>query len=203
MAGGPDGLFGADDSATPLDPSERDGLIPAWITLRHELNAAEQANILKAQTSLFGRRRRLDAAGWIDHDAISGLHRRMFGEVWRWAGAYRRSDRNLGVPWVQVPIEMRQLCDDARTWLDMAAFSPDELAVRFHHRMVWIHPFPNGNGRAARMIADLLVVALGSRRFSWGGLAATDPADIRARYIAALRKADQHDLAPLIAFARS
>ena len=194
-------LFGADDGATPLTPEERIGLIPAYITYRHELNAAEQANIAKAHASLL--RRQPGPAGLIDEAFIKRLHKRMFADVWRWAGQYRQSDKNLGVQRVQIPIEMRNLCGDGQAWLEHVAYAPDELAVRFHHRLVWIHPFANGNGRLSRMLADLLIVALGGERFTWGSadLAGTDQA--RNRYIAALQRADAHAIALLLAFARS
>jgi fido (protein-threonine AMPylation protein) len=109
----PSDIFGADDGATLLAPEERIGLIPAYITYRHELNAAEQGNIAKAQAGLLRRRRRPTPADLIDETYIKGLHKRMFADVWRWADQYRRSDKNIGVQWVQVPIEMRNLLDDA------------------------------------------------------------------------------------------
>lgn len=197
------GLFDADDAATPLTPEERAGLIPTWITLRHELNAAEQANILTAQAALFGRRGRLDPMKLADQDYIAKLHARMYGDVWRWAGEYRRSDRNIGVDWHSIPLEMRNLIDDARAWLEFGTFPADELAVRFHHRLVWVHPFPNGNGRISRLMGDLLVTALGGERFTWGSANLVDAGETRRRYVEALRLADRHDIGPLLAFSRS
>jgi Fic-DOC domain mobile mystery protein B len=200
---GPIDLFEADDAATLLTPEERTGLIPAYITYRHELNAAEQANIAGAQASLLRRRRRPDPTELIDEGYIQRLHRRMFADVWRWAGQYRQSDKNLGVQWVQIPIEMRILLDNALAWLEHHAYSHDELAVRFHHRLVWIHPFANGNGRLSRMMADLLIMALGGERFTWGGANLVDAGQVRTRYVAALLDADAHTYEPLLAFARS
>jgi Fic-DOC domain mobile mystery protein B len=199
----PGDLFGADDGATPLTPEERIGLVPAYITYRHELNAAEQANIAKAQASLLRRRRKPGPAELIGEAFIKRLHKRMFTDVWRWAGQYRGSDKNLGVQWVQVPIEMRNLCDDGQVWLEHRAYPPDELAVRFHHRLVWIHPFANGNGRLSRMLADLLIVALGGERFTWGSADLAGAGQVRHRYIVALRQADAHAIDELLAFARS
>ena len=124
--------------------------------------------------------------------------------VWRWAGRFRTSPRNIGVEAHRIAPELRQLIDDARFWRDHGSWPADELALRFHHRLVWIHPFPNGNGRHARIAADLLVVSLGAgQRFSWGGSRLEAPSQIRRAYVEALRAADRHDLAPLLAFARS
>jgi Fic-DOC domain mobile mystery protein B len=195
--------FGADDDATALTAEERIGLVPAYITYRHELNAAEQANIAKAQASLLRKRRQPGPTELIDEAFIKRLHKRMFTDVWRWAGRYRQSDKNLGVQWVQIPIEMRNLCGDGQAWLEHRAYPPDELAVRLHHRLVWIHPFANGNGRLSRMLADLLIVALCGERFTWGSADLAGAGQVRNRYIAALQRADAHVIAPLLAFARS
>jgi Fic-DOC domain mobile mystery protein B len=193
------GLFeNPDDDATPLAPEERDGLIPTFVTYRHELNELEQANILEADTWAFGRRR--DA---LDESFLKGLHRRMFRRVWRWAGDYRATERNIGVPPYRIPVEMRQLLDDARYWLANATYPPDELAIRLHHKLVLVHPFPNGNGRWSRLAADIFIVAQGRGRFTWGSANLQPPGDIRRAYIDALHAADNHDLQPLLAFARS
>src|SRR5450432_1853170 len=127
----------------------------------------------------------------------------MLGDVWRWAGKYRTSPRNIGIDYWLIPVEVRQLLDDAKAWVEFNAFSADEIAIRFHHRLVWIHPFPNGNGRLSRIAADLLIVQLGAERFSWGRGSLIAISDLRARYVAALRAADGQVIAPLLAFARS
>ena len=127
----------------------------------------------------------------------------MFGEVWSWAGTYRRTARNIGVEAYRIQIEMAAMFDDVRYWLEKDTYPPDETAVRLHHRLVFIHPFPNGNGRHARLMADLLSERLGGKPFSWGGGALVSVGELRSRYIAALRVADGHDIKPLLAFARS
>jgi Fic-DOC domain mobile mystery protein B len=128
----------------------------------------------------------------------------MFGDVWRWAGLHRTRDTNLGVDALSIVESVGQLMGDALYWIENAVFERDELALRFHHRLVAIHPFPNGNGRVSRMIGDLLVVALGNERFTWGAfLAAEDPAAVRRTYIEALRAADAGDVGLLLAFART
>lgn len=194
-----DPLFDPDDAAaTPLEPEENAQLIPTYITTRAQLNEAEQINITEADDWAFARKR--DA---LSEDLLLGLHRRMFRKVWRWAGSFRTTERNIGVDAYKIGVELRMLLDDVRFWIENATYPPDEIAVRFHHRLVWIHPFPNGNGRHARMAADLLAVALGRPRLTWGSASLIEAAKTRAAYVAALKAADNHDIAPLLAFARS
>ena len=193
-----DPLDQQDDASTPLDEEEREGLIPSYITLRGELNEAEQANILEAEDWAYGRKRDV-----LSEDVLNGLHKRMFGKVWKWAGQYRTSGKNVGVEAYRIPMELRQLVDDCRYWAEHGTYDPDEIAVRFHHRLVSIHPYPNGNGRHGRLATDLLLIAMGQEPFSWGSANLVDPGETRARYVAALRAADNHDLEPLKAFVRS
>jgi hypothetical protein len=189
------------EGATPLTPSEEEGLIPGHITRRSELNELEQANILDAETWLLTRKRR---GSPLEPLFLKTLHRRMFGNIWNWAGHYRKADRNIGVHWPTISQQLELLCREATTWRDDHAFTPDELAIRFHHKLVWIHCYPNGNGRHARLAADLLVMEMGGSRFSWGGDANLEsPTEVRKRYIEALKAADQHDHRALLAFARS
>lgn len=196
---GGDPLFDAnDDAATPLSPEERRQLIPTYITTRAQLNEAEQIGITGADSWAFARRRDV-----LNEKFLLSLHKRMFGKVWRWAGTLRTTERNIGVEAYKIRTELRILLDDVRFWLDHQTYPPEEIAVRFHHRLVWIHPFPNGNGRHARMVADLLAVSLGHPRFSWGSASLSKADETRARYVAALKAADNQDIAPLLAFARS
>lgn len=187
-----------DDAATPLTPQERDQLIPTYITTRDQLNEAEQINIAQADVWAFRRKRDV-----LDEAFLLSLHKRMLGSVWRWAGSFRDTERNIGIEPYRIGVELRQHLGDVRYWIDHASYAEDEIALRFHHRVVAIHPFPNGNGRHARMAADLLAARLGRDRFSWGSANLVTPAETRARYIAALKAADKHDLDALIAFARS
>jgi len=193
-----DPLFEADDAATPLTMEEREALIPAYIALRRELNEAEQGNILEAEQWAFARKREV-----LSETFLKSLHKRMFGRVWRWAGCFRQTERNLGIDAYRIPTELRQLFDDCAFWIDNNTYSPDEIAARFHHRLVAIHPFPNGNGRHARLAADLLLVALDRPRFSWGRVSLVDASETRQAYVAALRAADGRDIDPLLAFVRS
>lgn len=193
-----DPLFEQDDAATPLTEEEREQLIPSYITLRSELNEAEQANILEATEWAFSRKRDV-----LDERFLTNLHKRMFERVWRWAGQFRQSEKNIGIDAYRIPQELRQLVDDCRYWIDNATYEPDEIATRFHHKLVWIHPFPNGNGRHARLATDLLLEALGQPRFTWGRDNLIDANETRQRYVAALKAADNHDYGPLLQFVRS
>ena len=194
-----DPLFEDDDEAnTPLTAEEREQLIPSYITLRHELNEAEQVNIGKALRWANARRRDV-----LDQDFLSDLHKRMFGDVWRWAGQYRTTARNIGVDAYRIAVEVRQTIDDARYWVDHETYPPDEIALRYSHRLVAIHPFPNGNGRFSRLVGDLLARQLGQPPFTWGRANLVDAGETRARYVEALRAADNHDVDLLLLFARS
>jgi Fic-DOC domain mobile mystery protein B len=192
-------LFDEDDEAnTPLEAEEREQLIPSYITLRRELNEAEQINIADAAKWLASRKRDV-----LDEKFLRTLHTRMFGNVWKWAGQYRTTPRNIGVEAWRIPMDIAHAIDDAKFWAVNDTYSPDEIAVRFSHRLVAIHPFPNGNGRFSRMVGDYLAVQLGRPRLSWGSANLVDPNITRQAYVAALRAADAHDFDALIAFARS
>ena len=187
-----------DDAATPLTPEEMRDLIPAHIAYRRELNEAEQENITGAQEWALNRRR-----DPLSEKFVKDLHRQMLGDVWRWAGKFRTSERNIGIAWWEIPVAVRQSLDDTKVRIEYSTYPLDEIAVRFHHQLVQIHPFPNGNGRHARLMADLLVMKLGRERFSWGRESLRDAGAMRQRYIAALQAADHHDIGPLLAFARA
>ncbi len=192
-------VFAQPDDATPLDAEERQGLLQTWITTRADLNEAEQANIDDA-VAWTDRRRDADI---LTEGFVFELHKRMFGDVWSWAGSVRKTGKNIGIDPQQIHLQLGGLLRDAQYWIEHGSFSPDEIAARLHHGLVAIHPFPNGNGRHARLMADLLIAQLGGKPFSWGGGTLRDIGTLRAEYITALRAADNHDFAPLLAFARS
>jgi Fic-DOC domain mobile mystery protein B len=182
--------------ATPIDADEAAGLIPSHLTLQHELNEYEEANILQALDWLLGRRR----GDPLEQRFIHAVHRRMFDQTWKWAGQARRTDKNIGVRCYEIPLYLSQVLGDVRVQIECKAYSPVEIAARYHHRLVSIHVFPNGNGRHARLMADLLLTDLTGQRFEWGRESLTTTGEVRARYIAALRAADAGDCQPLLAF---
>jgi len=194
-------LFEDPDDATPLAPEERDALLQTWITDRDDLNEAEQENIVKG--AAWAARQRGKSIDLLNEDFAKSLHRQMFGEVWQWAGSYRQTERNIGIEAHRIPAETPSMFDDVRYWIEHETYPPDEIAVRLHHRLTAIHPWPNGNGRHARLMADLLAQRLGRDVFTWGGGTLLDISELRTRYVAALTSADNHDIGPLLEFARS
>lgn len=188
------------DGATPLDPDEAEGLLLTHITNREQLNVFEAANIGEGMLWAW-RSRRKDI---LNESFIRQLHKKMFGDVWRWAGTFRTSNKNIGVMWEQIGIELHHLCEDVRFQIENRSYEPDEIAYRYHHRLVSIHPFSNGNGRHARLITDLLLEKkLASVRFSWGGESLISSGECRDQYIAALRAADKSDYTLIAEFVRS
>jgi Fic-DOC domain mobile mystery protein B len=189
-----------DDAATPLTAEEKRDLKPSHIAFKHELDEAEQGNIARAQLWVLRRPARVDL---LTESFVLQLHRQMLKDVWKWAGKYRRTERNMGINYWLIQTELRRLLDDVRAWIDYKSYPPDEIAVRFHHRLVSIHPFPNGNGRHARLMTDLLIMRLGGTRFTWGSTSLRALSETRRCYIAGLKAADTHDLGPIMEFARS
>ena len=193
-------LFDYSEGNTPLDPDETEGLRLTHITTREELDRWEQDNIVEAIAWLD----RTKPTNILNEKFIKELHNRMFRNVWSWAGKFRKTDKNIGVPWNQIAMSLKNLCDDAQFWIEPRKESPDEIAVRFHHRLVSVHPFPNGNGRHARLMADLLLEnILQNQRFSWGSQNLSRAGDFRSRYINALHQADKGNYQALLEFARS
>jgi len=190
------------EDTTPLDPEELAGLRLSYISTRAELNSAEAANI-EAGLRWAGWGRSLEEL--LEAGFLCELHRRMFSDVWKWAGNYRTTDKNIGIPWWQVETRVVELLRDTTAWTGVGnlSWSVDEIGARFHHRLVSIHPFPNGNGRHSRAAADLLLVALGAEPFTWGQGNLADPGDVRSRYVKALKAADEHDFGLLLNFVRS
>jgi Fic-DOC domain mobile mystery protein B len=193
---------GLPDGATPLDPDESEGLIPDHIVTRAELNEAEEANIAAGFAWAV---RAIRARHVLTDEFAYELHRRMFDQVWEWAGSTRLTNKNIGIDKFGIRVAVRELVADASLWKEANVYPPEEIAVRLHHRLVAIHPFPNGNGRHARMMADLFMLKEGIRPLPWGRGRGSlvNTGELRSEYIAALRAADRGDIAPLLAFART
>nr|WP_318660705.1 mobile mystery protein B [uncultured Treponema sp.] len=189
-------IFESDDSSTPLTSDEKNGLKLKWIMLRSELNEAEARNIAKAQIWLYSNKNK-DVCSDV---FLRELHKRMFDDVWKWAGTYRASERNIGVAPYQIPLKLMQLFDDVKFWIENKTYPNNEIAVRLHHRLVQIHPFPNGNGRVSRLMADLLMEKLEGRKLYWGNKNLVNVSEVRKAYITALRKADEGDYSDLLEF---
>lgn len=198
MSDEPPKLVGEPDGSTPLDPDEMEGLLHKHVTTRGELDQLEQANIVEGMNWL-KKQKRPDV---LTENFACELHNRLFGKVWKWAGRFRRTEKNIGIDPVQIAIQLRQLLDDARFWIENATYPPKVLAARFHHKLVYIHLFPNGNGRHARIMADALLTKLMDEpAIDWaGGYRLESMNKRRDQYIAALRDADGHDFDALFAF---
>jgi Fic-DOC domain mobile mystery protein B len=184
---------------TPLDPDEISGLKPRHIATQGELDEWEAQNILKASRWI-ARQKKLEVLN--DHFCRE-LHTKMFDDTWKWAGTLRRSDKNIGCDWTKIAVNLRQLLDNMAYRLEHNVFPPEEIAVRFHHQLVWLHAFPNGNGRHARLMTDCLLRQCGLAPFSWGRDNLVAASEVRQRYIHALRAADINDYSLLSAFVRS
>ncbi len=184
------------EGATPLSEDEKDQLIPGHLVNREQLNEWEQRNILEAEQWAFSQRR----TRILSADFVRALHRRMFDRTWKWAGSFRTTDKNIGVPAHQIPTALRNGLDDAEYWLENEIFPIPEAAVRLHHRLVSVHPFPDGNGRHARLAADVLLFNLNQLRLDWGGTGLVSSGPKREEYITALKAADAGDFNPLLQF---
>jgi len=184
--------------ATPLDPDGAKGLIPEHIHTHGELNEWEQENIVEGETWAFARRRK----NILTPEFVDELHKRMFGRTWRWAGQHRTTEKNIGTDPARIAVELKKLCEDVAAQIEHRAYPLDEIAARFHHRLVSIHPYRNGNGRHARTMTDLLLVGNGAPRFSWGAGDLVHKGEVRNRYIAALQAADRRNYGLLFQFVR-
>lgn len=188
-------IFKTDDNSTPLTEEEKHGLIP-WITTRAELNEIESLGIFNAEKWLLTSKKKY----LLSEKFIKLLHKKMFEDIWQWAGTFRTTERNIGVAPYAISSELQKLFDDVNYWIENNTYPLLEIGARFHHRLVYIHPFPNGNGRHARIMADLLMQKLKQKPLNWGQKSLLEISELRKNYINALRKADRGDYMFLIQF---
>ena len=188
---------------TPLDEEEKDGLLIPTITTHGELDEFEQLNIEKAIRWTLSQKFKTDQI--LTEEFVKLVHKKMYGDVWAWAGEFRKTNKNIGVDRYQIAVELRKLLGDCKFWISNDTYPPDEIAIRFKHRIVQIHCFSNGNGRHSRLMGDLIIEKIFDYPvFTWG--ANTDLAkagDTRATYLAAIKAADLEDIEPLLKFARN
>lgn len=190
------------DGQTPLDDDEKEGILIPEISTRAELDEFEQKNIEQAiQWTLQKSFKQEDV---FTEMFLRDVHRKMYGEVWSWAGEFRKTDKNIGVDKWQIGTNLKTLLDDGLIWLEKKVYGPDELAIRFKHKLVSIHCFPNGNGRHSRLIADIIIDKILKKPiFTWGSGNLVRSGDTRTKYIQGIKEADNGNLGPLISFARS
>ena len=189
-------IFEADDNSTPLTEEEKQGLIPSWVTSRSELNDVESRGIFEAEKWLLTSKQK----DILTERFVKLLHKKMFESVWKWAGKFRITERNIGVAPYAIGVELQKLFEDVRYWIAHKTYPTLEIAVRFHHRLVYIHPFPNGNGRHSRLMADLLMRKLDNKPLNWGEGSLVEICLLRKTYIDALHKADNGNYSLLIKF---
>lgn len=186
---------------TPIDPNEAEELIPIHITTQAELNEWEQTNIIDAQLWLSNKQPK--SSEILDQNFMRKLHKKMFGKTWNWAGKFRKTDKNIGIIWHTIPVQLKHLLEDVNFQILHKTYVLDEIATRFHHRLVFIHPFINGNGRWSRLITDTFLLSHKQKPFSWGKINFKNTDDARKQYIAALKLADKRDYSLLFDFMRS
>ncbi|MDG1040748.1 MAG: mobile mystery protein B [Polaribacter sp.] len=190
------------DGQTPLDEDEKEGLKIKSITTQKELDEFEQLNIEKAVEWTI--RTNLKPEKILTEKFIKNLHTKMYGDVWKWAGEFRKTEKNIGIKWSQIGIELKNLIDDTKYWLENKIYPPKEIAIRFKHRIVAIHCFPNGNGRHSRMMADIIIESIFEKEiFSWHKSNMVRVDETRKEYIKALKEADNGNIEPLIKFAEN
>ena len=192
--------FEYESGQTPIDAAETEALIPPLAT-QAELNEWEEQNNFDGRHWALSKRV-LNQAEPLSEESLFELHRRMFGDTWKWAGEIRTRDKNIGVPFYKIRVCLRELLDDARYWRENRTYCFDEFAMRFHHRLVQIHLFPNGNGRHARLAVDVIARKSGQPDFTWGSVNLVKQGEARAAYLNAIHAADQGDYQPLIKFSR-
>ena len=194
-------LLSYQDGQTPLDQSQINGLKIKAISTQQQLNEFEQTNINESLKWLNSKRKIKDL---LSEEFMIQLHKRMLGMVWKWAGKYRTIETNIGIDWMKIPVEIRLLVDDAKFWVEHETYTPEEIAIRFKHRLVSIHCFANGNGRHSRIMADLIVFhAFGLNKFTWGQVSMVESSEQRKIYLQALQSADNGDFSQLLNFAQS
>ena len=190
-------IFETDDNSTPLTEEEKQQLKAKWVTTRAELNELETKGIAAAEIWLLNSKKNI-----LNETFLKTLHKKMFGDIWKWAGTFRTTERNIGAAPYEIQPKLRILLDDIKFWIANKTFSEKEIAIRFHHRLVQIHPFPNGNGRISRIMADLIMRSFGLNDLDWGYGNLTEISELRSKYIYALQEADKGNYALLISFVK-
>jgi Fic-DOC domain mobile mystery protein B len=189
------------EGQTPLDEDEKDGLLIKTISTKGELDEFEQLNIQQAIE--WSIKTKIELKQLLSEDFLLLIHKKMFGEVWDWAGKKRKTNKNIGVDKTQISIETKKLIDDCNFWIENNSFNQDEIAIRFSQRLVKIHLFPNGNGRHSRLVADIMISKVFNKPvFTWGRSDLSKNNTIRKEYLQAIYKADNDDYRPLVDFAR-
>lgn len=187
---------------SPISEEEKEGIKIKSISTQSDLNQFEQLNIEKAMIWLI--RTKINPQKILNIEFVKSIHQKMFGDVWDWAGEFRKTEKNIGVSWPKITEELSKLLSDTEYWIANKTYPADEIAIRFKHRLVSIHCFSNGNGRHSRIMADIIIQHIFNKEeFTWSNANANDPTKIRAEYINAIKLADQGNMLRLLGFARN
>lgn len=190
------------DGDTPLTEEEKEGLLIKTVSTHGELNEHEQWNIEKAVRWTIEKK--LKSEKILTEDFIKQLHKKMLGDVWAWAGEFRKSEKNIGIKWVLIPTELKKLLDDTSFQIENKTYSPEEITIRFKHRLVNIHCFANGNGRHSRIMADIIMEKIFHLpSFTWSNSKMVKADETRKKYIHAIREADKGNISALLKFAKT
>jgi Fic-DOC domain mobile mystery protein B len=190
------------DGQTPLDDEEKEGLLISTVATREELDEFEQQNIEEAIKWTLSKKFKLN--NLFTEAFVKDVHKRMYKDVWSWAGNFRKTNKNIGVDRWKVAVELKNLLEDVKFWTENKTFSPDEMAIRFKHRVVSIHCFSNGNGRHSRLMADIIIEKIFNKPvFTWGAGSLSRESENRKKYLDALKLADAGNYKALLLFARS
>jgi len=185
-----------------LEEDEKEGILIKTVTTQEELDELEQLNIERAIAWTIGKK--FKPATIFTEQFIKKVHKQMFGDVWKWAGSFRKSEKNIGIEWIKIGVELKYLLDDTTYWAEKKTYPSDEIAIRFKHRLVKIHCFPDGNGRHSRLMADIIIESVFNKEvFPWHRSNMVKPDETRKLYLAAIRVGDNGNIQPLIEFARN
>jgi fido (protein-threonine AMPylation protein) len=180
---------------TPIDPSGLRSPYKKWVKTRRQLAQPEAENIRKATLKyltgkLTCRKAPFDVA-W-----MLRLHHEMLGDVWQWAGQTRRTGCQFGVDWQQIEMQLYGTVEDLEIWQESMDLL--EQSTNLHFRGVWIHPFQDGNGRWARLLANIWLRLNGEPIVEWPAEVSGIESRIRQEYLDCIRHAIDGEMGPLI-----
>jgi Fic-DOC domain mobile mystery protein B len=185
------------DGSTPLDHDQIKGIRFAHLTTMGELDELEDENIQRGLEWLNHQKTK----DYLSIEFLCKLHEKLFGEVWKWAGKFRTVEVNISkYRHHDVRPQLHNFFEDIKLWISGGKMSWDEISAEMHHRLVTIHPFPNGNGRTTRIFTEYVQKRNQQQVTSWGSTRKIDQKKRRDDYIKALRLADIGDFRALIDF---
>ena len=181
-----DFLFKDRGGQTPLPPELQKGLISKNVQTIGELDEYEEQNIAEGMVWLEDSN-----ANSLNYSFWLRLHKKLFGNVWNWAGEIRSHD--LGNADFLYPEKVRpalmQLIGDAEYWFKNDTYPKKETIARIHEKLLTIHPFANGNGRWSRILTEYICKQNKIDIPKWNLKSKDDPQKRRKEYIEAVELA--------------